>query len=209
MMVTRNLKGVVTGALPIGNDCLRKLCARGLNVCGFDLSNEDFTEARLWKLIATGAKMHNTDFLNASLRYAILNRADLRGAKFDYCDLTSAVFCKSDLRGVSFRYSNLHCADFGDAIIDETTCFDNCRHKDAANFRALNKRGSQCRERNVDATPPVNVLDTFETEKELREQLELLRIELTKKPSEGAADRFNWITKKLHYKLHRKYATNK
>lgn len=209
MKIIWKVNGTVWRLLPIGNDSLRQLRARGLDVRELDLSNQDMREAKLFKLIATGCKMHNTDLLYASLRYAVLNRADLRGAKFDYCDLTSAVFCKSDLRGVSFRRSNLYCADFGDAIIDETTCFDNCINKQTASFRPLDPRGSEGREQYIprpESKPaaPFNVLDTPETEAQLREKLELMRFEMTNHPRAGLLEKFNWTRKQLAHKTQRR-----
>lgn len=205
--IMRKQNGVVWCLLPIGNDSLRQLHARGLDVRELDLSNQDMREVNLFKLIATGCKMVNTDLLYARLRYAVLNRADLRGAKFDYCDLTSAVFCKSDLRGASFRHSNLYCADFGDAIIDETTCFNGCVNRETASFRKLDPRGSKGRERCVEPVSKFSALDTVETESQLREKLALLRIELTNRPSERLLCQFNLIRKQLNQKINAQTST--
>lgn len=123
MRVRRNERGCVTNIYPLGNDDLRGLVMRGVDLHDSRFFRQDLTGCDGFKIYASGAIFEKCCFRNAKLRFAVLLRTDLRGSDFTGADLTSARLCMADLRGCNFTNANLYCADLGDAITDETTIF--------------------------------------------------------------------------------------
>ncbi|MEK6623713.1 MAG: pentapeptide repeat-containing protein [Bdellovibrionota bacterium] len=98
-----------------------------------DVSYAGFFEAKMSKVIMTGALLISTNFEEADLTEAQLfgvlalgasfNRAKLTGTSFQYADLRAASFKAALVRGTDFRHAHLEGADLAAVLLDENTKF--------------------------------------------------------------------------------------
>lgn len=112
---------------------LRSIQAAHLDLAGLQaldaaLRDADFRRAILRNAVFDGANLSNAHFQQADLRFASFRptdrqQADLEGADFRGADLRGAVFEQVSLFGATFAARSQD-ADFGSALIDQTTRFD-------------------------------------------------------------------------------------
>lgn len=83
-----------------------------------DLSDADFSHARLEQSCFSNACLDRTDFSNSLLRRAMLLHTKLRNATLSGAQLFEAMLRGADLTDADLSHSNLHAADFENAVLD-------------------------------------------------------------------------------------------
>lgn len=83
-----------------------------------DLSDADFSHARLEQSCFMKANLDRADLSSSLLRRSMLLGAQLREASLSGAQLFEATLRGADLTGADLRLANLHAADFDNAVLD-------------------------------------------------------------------------------------------